>query len=48
MKNESGLHFLGWMILAHVSENQWLSFMCVFIAIGYSIVSLVELWRGRP
>ena len=48
MKNESGLHFLGWMILSHASENKWISLMCVVIAIGYSILSLIELWKDRP
>jgi hypothetical protein len=44
MKNETGLHFLGWMILANLSDG-WLGVGCVVVAAGYAIISLVDSWR---
>lgn len=47
MKDENGLHFLGWMILAHVIEGQWLSLAASTIACVYAFYGLYTVWRGR-
>jgi hypothetical protein len=47
MKNESGLHFLGWVILAHLTGG-WLAIGCVLIASVYSVLSLIEMYRSKP
>jgi hypothetical protein len=41
MKNESGLHFLGWAILAHINTG-WLAVFCMGIAAGYAVLSLIQ------
>lgn len=47
MKNEYQLHFLGWIILSHLQENEWLGITTALVAIGYAVAGLVQLWSGR-
>lgn len=47
MKDENGLHFLGWAILANVTNSPWLSIACSVVATGYAGVGLYELWKKR-
>ena len=46
MKNETGLHFLGWMILAHVTDG-WYEAAAAAFAAGYALFGLYEVWRNR-
>ena len=45
MKNENGLHFLGWAILANVSSPEWLAVGCMLIAGGYAVLGLIQTFR---
>ena len=47
MKDESGLHFLGWAILANVTQNNWVSVGCSAIAAVYACVGIYEAWKNR-
>lgn len=50
MKNESGLHFLGWMILANVTESVIFRGFCIAMAFGYVCIGIYEAivdWRRK-
>lgn len=45
MKNETGLHMLGWMILATVAESKTFAGVCTIMGIGYALISIYEVIR---
>lgn len=47
MKDENGLHFLGWAILANVSEGQIFQIACATVAIGYACLSVYQKIRSE-
>lgn len=46
MKDENGLHMLGWLILAHVTEG-WLAVGAAAFACAYAFYGLYTVCRGR-
>ena len=47
MKDETGLHFLGWAILANVTADNLVSIACSAIAATYACVGVYETWKNR-
>jgi hypothetical protein len=46
MKNNTELLFLGWMILAHVSDG-WHAVGAAVFACGYALYGIYEVWSNR-
>ncbi|UNY40244.1 hypothetical protein KLEP174_gp39 [Pseudomonas phage vB_PcuM_ KLEP17-4] len=47
MKDENGLHFLGWAILANVTTDQYVSAACAVIACVYCLCAISALLKRR-
>lgn len=46
MKNEIGLHMVGWMVLAQVTDG-WMAAVSTLISLTYACIGLYECWRDR-